>query len=69
MQGDEIGFYFEVEPGLKVAIEKDLECVDGPRPKKILTDLPRTAKNLLAQGRPISRCCSFTVKPAFFRRL
>ena len=29
-KSEEIGFYFEVEPGLKVAIEKDLECLDGP---------------------------------------
>jgi hypothetical protein len=28
-RGGEIGFYFEVEPGLQVAVEKDLECVDG----------------------------------------
>jgi hypothetical protein len=38
----EIGFYFEVEPGLKVAIEKDLECVDGPPEEKDPHAYPRT---------------------------
>ena len=33
-RGDEIGFYFELEPGLKVAIEKDLACVDGPEDER-----------------------------------
>ncbi len=44
VQGDEIGFYFEVEPGLKVAIEKDLECVDGPEAEKDPYAFPRTEK-------------------------
>jgi hypothetical protein len=33
-RGAEIGFYFDVEPGLKVAVEKDLECVHGPEDEK-----------------------------------
>jgi hypothetical protein len=43
-RGDEIGFYFEVEPGLKVAIEKDLECVDGPEDEKDPHAYPRSLK-------------------------
>jgi uncharacterized protein DUF7009 len=43
-RGDEIGFYFEVEPGLKVAIEKDLECVDGPADEKDPHAFPRQSK-------------------------
>jgi hypothetical protein len=39
----EIGFYFEVEPGLRVAIEKDLECVDGPETEKDPDAFPRGA--------------------------
>jgi hypothetical protein len=39
--GGDIGFYFEVEPGLKVAIEKDLECVDGPEHEKDPHAYPR----------------------------
>jgi len=33
-RGGEIGFYFDVEPGLRVAVERDLECVDGPEEEK-----------------------------------
>jgi hypothetical protein len=40
-RGTEIGFYFEVEPGLKVAVEKDLECVDGPADEKDPDAFPR----------------------------
>ncbi len=40
---DEIGFYFEVAPGLKVAIEKDLECIDGPEEEKDPHAFPRGA--------------------------
>jgi hypothetical protein len=40
----EIGFYFEVEPSLKIAIEKDLECVDGPEDEKDLHAFRRTSK-------------------------
>ena len=44
-RGEEIGFYFEVEPGLNVAIEKDLECVDGPPEEQDPHAFPRrTAK-------------------------
>lgn len=40
-KSEEIGFYFEVEPGLKVAIEKDLECLDGPAEEKDPHAYPR----------------------------
>jgi hypothetical protein len=40
----EIGLYFEVEPGLKIAIEKDLECVDGPEDEKDPHAFPRSPK-------------------------
>jgi hypothetical protein len=43
-RGAEIGLYFEVEPGLKVAIEKDLECVDGPPEEKDPLAYPRSTK-------------------------
>jgi hypothetical protein len=46
-RGDEIGFYFVVEPGLKVAIEKDLECVDGPEEEKDPDAFPRKHEGLL----------------------
>jgi hypothetical protein len=39
----DIGYYFEVEPRLKVAIEKDLECVDGPEEEKDPLAYPRLA--------------------------
>jgi hypothetical protein len=42
-KNDEIGFYFAAEP-LKVAIEKDLECVDGPEEEKDPYAFPRTVK-------------------------
>jgi hypothetical protein len=41
---EDIGFYFEVEPGLSVAIEKDLECVDGPEDEKDPFAYPRVVK-------------------------
>jgi len=41
-KGGDIGFYFEVEPGLKVAIEKDLECVDGPEHERDPHAYPRS---------------------------
>jgi len=41
-RGGDIGFYFEVEPGLKVAIEKDLECIDGPEDEKDPHAYPRS---------------------------
>ena len=44
-KSDEIGFYFEVEPGLKVAIEKDLECLDGPAEEKDPDAFPRDGKS------------------------
>jgi len=40
-KGGDIGFYFEVESGLKVAIEKDLECVDGPEHERDPHAFPR----------------------------
>jgi hypothetical protein len=40
-RGGETGFYFEVEPGLKVAVEKDLECVDGPEEERDPYAFPR----------------------------
>jgi hypothetical protein len=43
-RGAEIGFYFDVEPGLKVAVEKDLECVDGPADERDPDAYPRSAK-------------------------
>jgi len=43
-QGEEIGVYFEVEPKLKIAIEKDLECVDGPVEEKDPYAFPRDVK-------------------------
>jgi hypothetical protein len=39
-KSDDIGFYFVAEP-LKVAIEKDLECVDGPEEEKDPYAFPR----------------------------
>ena len=44
-RGGELGFYFEMAPGLKVAIEKDLECVDGPEEEKDPDAFPRGTKN------------------------
>ena len=43
-RNEEIGFYFVADPGLKVAIEKDLECVDGPEEEKDPHAFPRGAK-------------------------
>ena len=43
-RGSEIGLYFEVEPGLKVAIERDLECVDGPEDERDPHAFPREIK-------------------------
>lgn len=45
---DEIGMYFEVPANgssLKLAIEKDLECVDGPVEERDPDAYPRTGKN------------------------
>jgi hypothetical protein len=44
VRSPDIGFYFEVEPGLKIAIEKDLECVDGPAEEQDPHAYPRAAK-------------------------
>jgi hypothetical protein len=41
-RGSEIGFYFEVEPGLKVAVEKDLECVDASEEERDPHAFPRS---------------------------
>jgi hypothetical protein len=41
--GEEVGFYFSVDPGLKIAIEKDLECLDGPPDEKDPDAYPRSA--------------------------
>ena len=43
VHASDIGYYFEVRPGLKVAIEKDLECVDGPEEEKDPLAYPRLA--------------------------
>lgn len=46
--GDEIGIYFELPADgamLKVAIEKDLECIDGPPEERDPDAFPRTGKN------------------------
>ena len=40
-RGVETGFYFDVEPGLNVAVEKDLECVDGPEEERDPYAFPR----------------------------
>jgi hypothetical protein len=42
--GSEIGFYFDAQPGLKVAIEKDLECVHAPEDEKDPHAYPRVTK-------------------------
>jgi hypothetical protein len=45
--GDQIGIYFELPaeaPVLTVAIEKDLECVDGPPAEKDPDAFPRGAE-------------------------
>lgn len=41
-RGADIGFYFEVEPGLKVSVEKDLECVDASEDDKDPYAYPRS---------------------------
>ncbi len=43
-RSDEVGFYFVAEPGLKVSIEKDLECVDGPENERDPDAFPRAVK-------------------------
>jgi len=42
-RSSEIGFYFNVEPSLKVSVEKDLECMDGPEDEKDPHAFPRKA--------------------------
>lgn len=45
---DEIGMYFDLPANgsfLKVAIEKDLECVDGPTDERDPDAYPRSGKN------------------------
>jgi hypothetical protein len=47
--GEQIGLYFELPAGasaLAVAIEKDLECVDGPPEEKDPDAFPRTAEKV-----------------------
>jgi hypothetical protein len=39
---DEIGLYFDLST-LKIAIEKDLECLDGPRSERDPDAFPRSA--------------------------
>ena len=46
--GDELGLYFDLpasEPALRVAIEKDLDCVEGPADERDPEAFPRTGKN------------------------
>jgi hypothetical protein len=43
--GEEIGFYFVAGHGLKVAIEKDLECSDAPEEEKDPEAFPRAVKS------------------------
>jgi len=46
--GQDIGLYFDFPAGsvtLKVAIEKDLECVDGPLEERDPEAFPRSGKN------------------------
>ena len=46
-EGDEIGLYFEFaaeRSALKVAIEKDLECLDGPEQERDPHAFPREEK-------------------------
>ena len=46
--GEEIGLYFDLPADgttLKVAIEKDLECIDGPVGERDPDSFPRTGKN------------------------
>jgi len=45
---DEIGMYFDLPANgssLKVAIEKDLECIDGPAEERDPDAFPRSGKN------------------------
>ncbi len=48
-QGDAVGLYFDLPAGattlLRIAIEKDLECVDGPPEEYDPYAFPRSAKN------------------------
>lgn len=47
--GEEIGLYFELPAGtsaLTIAIEKDLECVDGPPEERDPDAFPRTAEKV-----------------------
>jgi hypothetical protein len=46
--GEEIGLYFELAASgspLRIAIEKDLECVDGPPEERDPHAFPRDVKN------------------------
>lgn len=38
---DEVGMYFEIPP-IRIAIEKDLECIDGPPEERDPHAFPRT---------------------------
>jgi hypothetical protein len=47
--GEQIGLYFELPAGasaLTIAIEKDLECVDGPPEEKDPDAFPRTVEKV-----------------------
>jgi hypothetical protein len=47
-RGEEVGLYFDLPANgttLKVAIEKDLECIDGPLDEHDPDAFPRTGKN------------------------
>jgi hypothetical protein len=48
VDGDTIGIYFELPAGeaaLKVAIEKDLECIEGPVEERDPDAFPRAGKS------------------------
>ena len=42
--GEEIGMYFDLPP-LRIAIEKDLECIDGPPEERDPQAFPRSAES------------------------
>ena len=47
-RSDEIGLYFELpasQISLKIAIEKDLECIDGPEAERDPDAFPRSTQN------------------------
>jgi hypothetical protein len=57
---DAIGLYFHVEAGhkpLKVAIEKDLECIEGPREERDPDAFPRGASSPATFPRPSGKIC------------